>query len=120
MESRIVAVAALMIGLATLASAGTHLPLLAGRRRVAHRAVDLEALIDEVKKLPSVDARRVVLMGHSAGSEIVTRVANRRMDIAAVATMGGGVLQLMDYLREDGDVASCSRRSSGPRSRISP
>jgi dienelactone hydrolase len=68
-----------------------------------HRINDLSVLIDEVKKLPHVDATKIVLVGESAGSEIVTKVANLRNDILAVSTIGGGISQLMDYLKEDGD-----------------
>lgn len=63
-----------------------------------HRMVDLNALINQIKTYKFVDQTKIVLVGHSAGSEVVTKVANERSDIAAVATMGGGVLQLADYL----------------------
>ena len=70
-----------------------------------HRVHDLNALIEVVKSLDFVDSTRIFLIGHSAGSEIVTKVSNQRSDIAGVVTIGGGVLQLMSYLEEIGGLA---------------
>jgi pimeloyl-ACP methyl ester carboxylesterase len=68
-----------------------------------HRVTDLDALIDEVKRLPGVDPERIALVAVSAGSEIATRAARARGDIRAVVTVGGGVLQLMDALVAEGN-----------------
>lgn len=68
-----------------------------------HRIGDLELLLGQLKNDSSVDPKKILLVGFSAGSEIVTKVANKRNDIAAIATIGGGVMQFMDYLKLEGD-----------------
>ena len=88
-----------------------------------HREKDLSTFIDEIKKLSFVDPNRIFLIGHSAGAETVTRVAQSRLDIHGVINMAGGVVscseggecppQLNQLVRY-----SCIRNSSGGRDGI--
>lgn len=55
-----------------------------------HRIEDLEALTDDVSTLPRVDAAQLFYVAHSAGAEIVTLAAARRLNVRGVATYGGG------------------------------
>jgi len=70
-----------------------------------HRTGDLNALIDAVKSDSRVDQRKIFLVGFSAGAEIVTKAATERHDIAGVATIGGGTVELARYLEANNDPA---------------
>ncbi len=74
-----------------------------------HRVSDQHLLIDTVKGEPQVDPSRIYLIGFSAGSDIVSRAARARADIAGVVTVGGGILQLHDYLSLTGDSESVDK-----------
>lgn len=68
-----------------------------------HRIDDLSALIEAIKQDPRVDSSQIVLIGESAGSEVVTLTANRVSDVAAVVTMGGGVIEIAEALKRSGE-----------------
>jgi dienelactone hydrolase len=56
-----------------------------------HREGDLLNYIERIKTLPFVDTARIFLMGHSAGADTVTHVAQQSTDIRGIINLAGGV-----------------------------
>jgi dienelactone hydrolase len=56
-----------------------------------HRERDLNRFIDQMKQLPFVDSSKIFLIGHSAGGDTVTHVAQSRTDIRGVINLAGGI-----------------------------
>jgi dienelactone hydrolase len=64
-----------------------------------HRERDLNRFVDQMKQLAYVDSSKIFLIGHSAGGDTVTHVAQERNDIRAVINLAGG----LSSCSEDGE-----------------
>jgi hypothetical protein len=75
-----------------------------------HRIDDLNALTAIVRGFKGIHLGRLFYIGYSGGADVATIAANRRSDIAAVATLGGGLIDLMGYLKDTNDTSWVAER----------